>query len=142
GIKFGFSDYEWLICALVVLYYFNPLFLNLFRIDGRITEIMLNQSLPPLMTLIVLLIFHSEQLVLYSALLAVLFSLATSFVVYFLRSPISIKLDFDLSVSKGMMLKGFYLFIYSMSFYFILISSRTFVSQLYSIQEFGYFTFS
>ena len=48
----------------------------------------------------------------------------------------------QLQKQKSILQKGLYLFLYNSCFYFILISIRTIISVNYTVEEFGYFTFS
>ena len=141
GEKYNTEKYIVPIVIIGILTHFNTFFSNIFRIYGKIYELILSQSLFPFLLLLVIPFFKGEQL-LWIAILMNCISILISFIVFVLKTPVSLSLVFDIKLMKSIQAKGWYLFIYNISFYLILISSRTFVSLHYSVTEFGYFTFS
>ncbi len=141
GSKYNFSSYAPMVAIIGILSYFNSLFSNVFRVYGKVLEMAINQSTFPIMMLITILFFRGENLLLalvYANLFSVLFSL----ILYLCRVPIKIKPVFIPRLIKTIQKKGWYLFVYNTSFYLIVISTRSFVSSYYEVDEFGYFTFA
>ncbi len=141
GSKYNFYSYEIIAVFVGVLGYFNTLLSNIFRIYGRVNEIIFNQSAFPVLMLISLLFFKGSDLLyalLYSNLLAFLFS----FILYLIKLPVNINFIYDFDLIKKIQTRGFYLFIFNSSFYLIMIVVRLFISDNYSVQTFGYYTFA
>jgi O-antigen/teichoic acid export membrane protein len=70
------------------------------------------------------------------------FAFILSFDFYLIKSTVKILLLFIKRLFKSIQIKGWHLFVYNTSFYLIIISTRSFISGYYSINEFGYFTFA
>lgn len=141
GSKYNLKNYIYPLIVISILTHFNSYLSNIFRIYGDVAAIAINQSLLPLLILFVTPFFRKEELLwamLYASCAACFISLA----LYLFRFPIRFKPLFDWNIFKFIQIKGWYLFIYHASFYLILLSTRSFISGNYSIEEFGYFTFS
>lgn len=141
GEKYSFSSYSLLVFIIAVFTYFNSLLSNILRVYGRITEVAISQSLLPLATLIVIFFYRKQDLVtalVWSYAITTVFSTC----IFIMRMPIKIRFNLNIKLWKTIQKKGWFLFIYSSSFYLILISTRTFVSHYYTVREFGYFTFA
>jgi O-antigen/teichoic acid export membrane protein len=141
GGKYNFSTYAPLVCLIAVLGYFNGLFVCIFRIYGKLFEIIVNQSLFPVLMLITILIFKGENL-LWALVIANSISVILSFFLLVFRSPVKIIPALNWQLTKAIQIKGWHLFVYNTSFYLIMLSTRSFVSGYYSVLEFGFFTFS
>lgn len=141
GVKYDFLRYSWIVALIGITAYYNSLFSNIFRVYGKLKEIAFNQSIFPLLTLILLPFFKGE-LLLQTMVWAYLISNFISLIVYFVNSPIQIKMSFSLRAWKIIQKKGLYLFIYNTCFYLIIISTRSFVSSYYEVADFGVFTFA
>lgn len=145
GFKFG-EKYNFFLFAPYVVFigalsYFNVFFSNVFRVYGRLYEIAFQQTVFPVLTLVLALFFKKEDL-LWALILGNCFAVFLSLGLYVLRSPVKLKLLFVWRLIKKIQIKGWHLFIYSISFYLIIITTRSFVSAFYSVEEFGYFSFS
>lgn len=140
--KYDIGHYFYWICIVAILQYYNSLFVNIFRINNRLTEIIINQSLIVVLSFVFSCIFSGDILI--ELLIAGYIAGNIISLFFFLRPKLfSLKIA---SVSKrymkDIMNKGFYLFVYNCCFYFIIISIRTIVSYYYAVDDFGYFTFS
>jgi O-antigen/teichoic acid export membrane protein len=141
GSKYSFSTYASAVIVIGILAYFNTLFSNIFRVYGRVIEIAINQSVFPVFMLIAILLFKRENL-LWALVGANVFAFFVSFVMFLLRAPISFRPLLIVRLIKTIQVKGWYLFIYNTSFYLIIITTKSFISAYYSVEEFGYFTFA
>ena len=141
GAKYSFSIYAPLVVLIGILGYFNSLFASIFRVYGRLFEIAFNQTVFPLLILAAIIFFKNDEL-LWALVIANFLAFLISFILFVSRSPISLKPTFIFSLFKQIQKKGWHLFVYNTSFYFIIISTRSFVSGFYSVEEFGYFTFA
>lgn len=141
GDKYQFSQYVIPVGIIAILTHFNSLFANVFRIYGKIFAIGLNQSLFPLMTLIMIFFFRGESL-LNAILIANIISFLISFFLYVIQRPLPMPPRFSPREVLSIQKKAWHLFIYNASFYLILFSTKSFISSAYSVEDFGYFTFS
>ena len=104
-------------------------------------EIAFSQTVFPILMLLAIIFFRNDQL-LWALVGANFISFLLSLTLYVIKAPIKIKPIFILSLFKKIQVKGWHLFVYNSSFYFIVISTRSFVSAFYDVEEFGYFTFA
>lgn len=141
GYKYNFSEYAPLVCIIAILNYITPACLSLLRIYGNIIVIAITQSLLPLMTFL-LLHFYRDKDLLDALVWVILFSSIIGLIFCFINSPFKIKFTFERSLFKSIAKKGIHLFLYSTCFYFIILSTKSIISYKYSVEEFGYFTFS
>ncbi|MEL7588468.1 MAG: hypothetical protein AAGU19_17290 [Prolixibacteraceae bacterium] len=141
GGKYNFSLYVPLVIVIGIFGHFNSLFSNIFRIYGRITEIAINQSILPFLMLIAIFIFRGNDL-LWALVCANLFAFAFSMGMYLIKMPVDLKPIFATRLIKIIQIKGWHLFVYNTSFYLIIISTKSFISAYYTVEEFGYFTFA
>lgn len=141
GQKYNFSKYAPIIMLAVILDYFIPAFLSLLRIYGGLLTIAIVQSLQPICVFLTLHFWRGE------ALLDVLnwtfiCSFSASIILCLFKLPIKISFNINVSLIVTVVKKALYLFLYSTSFYFILLSTRGLISSNYSVEKFGYFTFA
>ncbi|WP_320113083.1 oligosaccharide flippase family protein [Draconibacterium orientale] len=141
GSKYNFSTYAPAVAAIGILAYFNSLFSNIFRVYGKVTEIAINQSAFPVLMLITILIFRGENL-LWALVGANFIAFLLSFILYLYKTPVNLRPQFICRLAKTIQTKGWHLFVYNTSFYLIIISTKSFISGYYSVEEFGYFTFA
>ena len=142
GDKYNFSQYAPVVLLIGIFGYFNQLMSNIFRVYGQIIEIAFNQSSVPILILLTIILYNNSENLLWVLVLANLFAFLTSFMLYLLRCPVKFKPIFVGRLMKTIQIKGWYLFVYNTSFYLIIISTRSFISGYYSVEEFGYFTFA
>ena len=62
--------------------------------------------------------------------------------IFLYNPPLKIGVNFDAKTFMTLLIRGFHLLLYNVSFSLILISSRTIVSIYYSPEELGYYTFA
>jgi len=141
GSKYGFSTYAPAVLLIGILAYFNNLFNHIYRVYGKLFEIAFSQTVFPLLMLLAIIFFKDKQL-LWAMVFANFLAFFLAFIMYVVRTPIKIKPIFIYRLFKKIQRKGWHLFVYNTSFFFIVISTRSFVSGYYSVEEFGYFTFA
>jgi O-antigen/teichoic acid export membrane protein len=141
GARYGFSKYALIVAGIGILGYFNTLFSNIFRIYGRLFEIAFHQTAFPVLMLLALILFRGEDL-LWALAIANLLAVVFPFILFVIKTPVAIKPLFVPRLFKFIQIKGWHLFVYNTSFYMIMISTRSFVSSYYDVNEFGYFTFA
>ncbi|MEJ2905685.1 hypothetical protein WAE58_24790 [Pedobacter panaciterrae] len=141
GDKYNFSHYYLVVILSIILNYFVPTLLSLLRIYGDIQIISICQSLLPILNFLFMFFFKGEVLLLIMLWLVPV-SLILTVALCLIKLPIKIKFSWNFELTKKLMKKGLHLFLYSSSFYFILYSTRSFVSMKYTVEEFGLFTFA
>ena len=141
GEKFEFSKYAYIVITTGVLTYFTSITSGVFRTYGKLSEIAFSQTLFPVLALLSLFFFKEKNL-LWALIISTFVSVLAAFLVYIKRMPIRIRPVFILRLCKYIQIKGWHLFVYNTSFYLIALSTNTFISGYYSVEEFGYLTFS
>ena len=141
GAKYNFSSYAPIVVLIGIIGYFNGLLSSVFRVYGRLFEIAFSQTIFPLLILFAIIFFKDNEL-LWALVGANFLAFSISFILYLIKSPVKIKPIFNYRLFKHIQIKGWHLFVYNTSFFFIVISTRSFVSGFYSVEEFGYFTFA
>ncbi|MDH6358239.1 hypothetical protein [Parabacteroides sp. PF5-9] len=140
GSKYAFDKYLLFVLAIAILTHFNSLFVNYFRVYNKLGEIIFFQSITPVITLVILFLGKGESL-LYLLLWVMLGGQLFSFLLFVINSRKHLSTP-DYSYITVLLRKGFFLFIYNASFYMIMLSTRSVVSGFYTVEEFGFFTFS
>ncbi|WP_178991515.1 oligosaccharide flippase family protein [Winogradskyella schleiferi] len=141
GNKYNFSTYAPVVVLIGVLGYFNTLFNHVFRVYGKLFEIAFSQTVFPILMLLAIILFRNKEL-LWAMVFANFLAFLLGFILYLIKMPVKIKPIFNYDLFKTIQIKGWHLFVYNTSFFFIVISTRTLVSGFYSVEEFGYFTFA
>ncbi|AIM39171.1 hypothetical protein KO02_22665 [Sphingobacterium sp. ML3W] len=141
GSKYQISKY--LLVSIIVFStaYFNSLLTNVVRVYGAINQITIAQAIFPITTSVLLFLFKEERLL---DLLLMCYAIVNLFILFFLYLSLPIRISFNLSLrlQKSVLRLALPLFFYNTFFYLIFISTRTFVSSYYSVEDFGYFTFT
>jgi len=139
--KYELGNYILSIIIIAVGLNCSSLLSNVYRVHNRLFEISFSQSILPVITLIFLFFYRGEQL-LHNLVCAYAITTIVSCLIFVLRFPIKISWNFNTHLLGAIQKKGWNLFLYNSSFYLIMITSRTFVSIYYPVEEFGFFTFS
>ena len=141
--NYKLDKYIILIILIVILTYFNSILTTIIRFRNQVNMLSLFGTIPVILNLIVVCLFKEDDLVM-ALTICNLLSLIICTALTFIKIPnlFSKDINFNVDFQKQIIGKGFYLFLYNSCFYFILIVVRTFVSRFYTIEEFGYFTFS
>ncbi len=137
------DEYLPYICAIAVLEHFDGVFTNILRVKNFVKQITIIQSLNVICNTAVVFFFEEKSLVL-ALVISLLVSNALKAVVAIGCNIIPKVGDIHVSKStqKEILTKGFCLFIYNSCLMFVLIVARTLINSNYSLEQFGYFTFS
>lgn len=141
GEKYNFNSYIIPISIIAVITHFNSLLSNVYRVYGNIFAIALNQSLYPFLIIFLIPFLRGSDL-LWAMVIANLASVVISLIYYLYKTPIKLKFYFDYSLIKYIQKRGWHLFIYNSSFALIIITTKSFISANYRVEDFGFFTFS
>lgn len=139
--KFSFTQYLLPVIGIACLNFFNVLFLNVCRAYSIYGPISFFQTAVQLVQLPVFLFFRDVTLI-WGLLIAQLFGHFVSLVYYWKKLPVKIFLHFDLSHKKNVLKKGLSLLVYTLSFYILMLSTRTVIGYWYDVEQMGLFTFA
>lgn len=141
GEKYNFSTYAPMVVLIGVLGYFNALLSSISRVYGQLFEIAFQQTSLPVLMAIAIIFFKNEDL-LWALVGANFLAYLVALILFLIKSPVKIMPIFSFQLFKTIQIKGWHLFVFNTSFIFIIISTRSFVSAYYTVEEFGYFTFA
>ncbi len=139
--KYEFSRYILPVVFNAILVNYNGLFVNSFRIYGKLREINIYQMLIPLGTLALLPFFKGQLLL--DVWIGMNFACNLfSFLLFVNKAPHSLAHHHNVKIPAILLHKGAHLLLYNMSFYFITIAARTVISVGYSVEELGFYSFA
>lgn len=139
--KYHLGSLIYPVAIIVILYYFNVLFINIYRVKNRLFEIAVSQSLFPILTF-GLMFFAGEKSLLYLLSFGYVMAGIISLFLFMRGRAVRWNAKINSTLAKEIVRKGSMLFIYNASFYFIVLSTKTIVSYFYEINDFGYFSFA
>ena len=139
--KFEFEAYLLPVLLIACLNFFNVLFLNICRAYSVYGPISFFQTIVQLLQLPVF-FFFKESTLIWALLGAMLVANAVSIVYYLKRLPLHLVFKIDWSTKKQLFLKGMSLLTYTLSFYILMLSTRSVVGYFYEVEKMGLFTFS
>lgn len=141
--KYHADKYVIWICLIALMQYFVQFFINLFRVKNQLNRVTFCQSIIVFLNFVCIFFFRGDELIQWLVagyvvgnLFCVLLAVASGSV------PTLSRIHFRFSYQEEILKKGLYLFLYNSCFYFIIISIRTIISGVYSVEEFGMFSFS
>lgn len=141
GEKYHFKQNSIYVLIIIVLGYFNTLFLNIYRIYNKLGEITFFQSSVPFTIFVIALLFNGPDLITYF-LIGMILSNSAALVLFINNCPLKIRINYSRKLMSQLQKSGIYFFIYNASFYLILISTRSIISFFYTVEEFGFFNFA
>ena len=141
--KYNADKYVIWICIIVIMQYFVQFFINLFRVHNLLNHVAFCQSIVVLLNFFPVLFFHGEELIGYLVFGYLIGNLIIVILAFSSRTlPAFSFANIQFKYQKLILQKGFYLFLYNSCFYLIIITIKTVISVNYSVEEFGFFTFS
>ena len=141
--KYGVNEYYIYISVIIVLQYYSQLFLNIFRVKNKIGYVTFSQSVIVILNFVVIFFTEGESLVLYLLIGNMIGCLLNTLAAY--PAHVLNKIAFSyikFSIQKEIVKKGLFLFVFNTCNVLIIISTRTFISNYYPVEQFGLFTFS
>jgi len=139
--KYHLGNLIFIVALIIIVGHINTLFSNIFRVKNKIFEIAFNQSVLSVL-IFILMFFASNRTLLILLTVAYLVANLLSLYLYYRAKTVVTKGSFDKSLSKNLLTKSLFLFIYNSCFYFIILSTKTLISYNYTVKEFGYFAFA
>lgn len=141
--EYDLGAYFPLIIAISILTYYNSILTTIIRVRNEVNALSVIGSIGVFLNLCIVWFFKENTLV-FALTLANLLACILTAVICIRKGvfPRKQSRTLQLQKQKSILQKGLYLFLYNSCFYFILISIRTIISVNYTVEEFGYFTFS
>jgi O-antigen/teichoic acid export membrane protein len=139
--KYGFTPYLMPVIAISCLNYFNIVFLNICRAYSQFAPISIFQTLLQLLQLPVMFMFR-DVVLLWALLVVMAVAHLVSLVLFIRRLPLKLNLKPDAAIIKGLYSRGIVLISYAITFYVLLLSTRSLVGYFYPVESMGLFTFA
>lgn len=139
--KYQLGNLLYAIVAIAIMQYFNDYFCKVYRVKGKMFQFTFYQSFIQLLLFIAVFLANGKQLII---LLTSSYCVGhlVSLLLFLLGRGINIKGKPSLSKIKSIISNGAFLFVYNFAFYMIMLSTKTIIGANYSVEEFGFFTFS
>lgn len=139
--KYEIGNLFYLVCIIAMISHFNYLFTSIYRVKKRLFEVAFFQT--SIAALVFITMFFAEKKLLLTLLLtAYVVAHVVSLFLFIRGKQINTKGKLTLQDVKIVFKKGLLLFIYNFCFFMIVLSTRTIVSVYYTVDQFGFFTFS
>lgn len=138
-LQVGYLFYA--ICFCGLLNYFTNLYDRIYRCRNRLFELGFKQTSVVFFMAIAMLLFKGKDL-LYGLVFSYVLWCIASFTVFTTRGGLDTSGKYQKTVSKEILRKGFFLFLFYSGFSLIIITTRTFISTNYTVEDFGLFSFA
>lgn len=129
------------ICLCGFLNYFTSLYDKIYRCRNRLFELGYKQTSVVFLLAFSVLFFRGENL-LYGLVISYIVWCGSSFLLFITRGGLVMSGSFRKEIAVLIINKGIYLFLFYSGFSLIMITTRTFISTNYTIDEFGCFSFA
>lgn len=141
--KYDINKWAIWIAIIAILNYFQSMILAVFRLNNQLGKVAFCQSIGVILITFCIIIGRGEfliSLLVASQFISCLICLILAFCSGIIPTPKSCIIS--INYQRAIIGKGFFLFLYNSCFYFIITADRTIISNFYSVDEFGLFTFS
>ena len=139
--KYELGNSLLLVCLSVILLYLNSLFMNIFRVKGKLFEIAFSQSAFPVLT-VFLMFCATGKALLWFLTVGYFISVFVTFLLYLRHGIKEFSGHFDRTIMATVWKKGFFLFLYNTSFILIVLSTKMIIGKHYPVADFGRFAFA
>ena len=129
------------ICLIAILQQYAKLYMNIYRVKNRLLELSFSQTITPLLVFLVIFFVEGSNLI-WSLIYMYLIGFILSVILFISRKQIPFGGSLAVADTKVVINKGFFLFIYNGSFYLIVYSTSAIASIFYSVEQYGYYSFS
>ena len=130
----------YVICVCGLFNYFCILYDKIYRVKNRLFELAFKQT--SVVFFLAVAVFCLNNRLLEGLVISYLAWCLSSFFVFYFRGGLDFSGRYDKVISKEVLKKGFFLFVFHSGFSFIIIITKTIVSAYYSLEEFGLFSFA
>lgn len=136
---FQFEKYVLLLAAYIGLHHLEQVFINIYRVFGRLGRVAVTEIVNASLPLSVVFLYSGERLI--SALLgAMIVAAAINLLILFFRAPFRVGLSINRDATTRLVKVGALLLVYNFSVYLVPLAARTLVGIHYPIETLGYFT--
>lgn len=139
--KYQLENLLYAIVAIAIMQYFNDYFCKVYRVKGKIFQLTFYQSFIQLLLFLSVFLANGKQLIILLTISYCVGHLVSLFL-FLLGRGINLKGKPSLVKVKSIISNGVFLFVYNFAFYMIMLSTKTMIGANYSVEEFGFFTFS
>ncbi|MBL7933951.1 MAG: oligosaccharide flippase family protein, partial [Bacteroidia bacterium] len=139
--KYMFTRFMLVVILISCMNYFNVLFLNIFRTYSLFTPISIFQTILQALQLPMFLFFKDVELI-WALLVMMIAAHFISMIIFIRKMPLTLHWKIDYSLVKSLYKRGASLLSYALTFYILLLSTRSMVGYFYPVETMGYFTFS
>jgi len=139
--KYMFSQYMFVVILISCLNYFNVVFLNICRTYSVFAPISFFQTVVQLLQLPMFFIFKDVELV-WALLSMMVLAHILSLIFFVWKLPVKLSFKLDFTGIKDLFLRGISLLSYALTFYILLLSTRSVVGYIYPVETMGLFTFA
>ena len=139
GAKYNLLEFLFYIIGFIIVNNFHLILTNVYRSYLKFNKIIFSELLFGLLPFLTIFFFSKEYLlraIIISMIIARLIGLL-AFVINF-KFPFSWKLNY--SFVKSLIIIGFGLLVYNVSYSLVFLSANSVISVFYSVEEFGFFT--
>ena len=126
---------------IVLIKQINQLYINIYRVYDRLKIINWAYIIPCIGEFIVLFTGNGERL-LDNIMWAMVFSNGIVFIIFLVDAKFSISNNIDIKATKKLVRRGIMLLLYNISFYFIVLVAKSYISSEFQIEDFAQYSFS
>ncbi len=139
--KYSFKEYLIPAVVIAIFWNFNNYYSNLYRVYGKLFEIAFFQTITQLIIVPILIFYKNENLI-DILIYGIMISHIASFLFFLFRSPIKFSFEFKNTVTSIVFKRGLLLLFYNLTHVLMLLSLKTIVSLLYSVDDMGKYSFA
>lgn len=139
--RFNIGQYVFYIFFIVLIKQINQLYINIYRVYDRLKIINWAYIIPCIGEFIVLFTGNGERL-LDNIMWAMVFSNGIVFIIFLVDAKFSISNNIDIKATKKLVRRGIMLLLYNISFYFIVLVAKSYISSEFQIEDFAQYSFS
>ncbi|MCS2452130.1 hypothetical protein AAH174_14205 [Bacteroides thetaiotaomicron] len=139
--RFNIGQYVFYIFFIVLIKQINQLYINIYRVYDRLKIINWAYIIPCIGEFIILFTGNGKRL-LDNIMWAMVFSNGIVFIIFLVDAKFSISNNIDIKATKKLVRRGIMLLLYNISFYFIVLVAKSYISSEFQIEDFAQYSFS
>ena len=139
--RFNIGQYVFYIFFIVLIKQINQLYINIYRVYDRLKIINWAYIIPCIGEFIILFTGNGKRL-LDNIMWAMVFSNGIVFIIFLVDAKFSISNNIDIKATKKLVRRGIMLLLYNISFYFIVLAAKSYISSEFQIEDFAQYSFS
>ena len=137
--RFNIGQYVFYIFFIVLIKQINQLYINIYRVYDRLKIINWAYIIPCIGEFIILFTGNGKRL-LDNIMWAMVFSNGIVFIIFLVDAKFSI--SNNIKATKKLVRRGIMLLLYNISFYFIVLVAKSYISSEFQIEDFAQYSFS